>query len=331
MNSELAARRVIGVDLGGTKLAAAVVGGDLRVHDRELRSSHGLAGAAVIELLVDAIECLKSANDGQPPVEAVGLGIPSLIDQQSGSAVMSVNLGLADLPIRELISQRTGLPVALDNDGNVAALAEQRFGAARGMRNIISLGIGTGIAGGIVIDGKVFRGATGSGAELGHVTVEFGGPPCQGNCPNRGCLETMCSGVAIGRYASEFAAQAPDSALGAELAAGREVDGVTATRLAKEGDPDSIAILARAGEYLGAGLVGLTNTFNPQAVVVGGGAGAAAGELILGPAREHLAKHGLKPNNEIEILPAQFGADAGMLGAAAMAFIDCLGEPLEGD
>lgn len=327
-----AQRRVIGIDLGGTKLAAGVVGGDLTVHHRALRSSRGESQEAVVEMIVEVVEELRQESEDDAPVEAVGLGIPSLIDQQHGSAVMSVNLDIADLPIRDMMTERLGLPVALDNDGNVAALAEQRFGAGRGMRTIVSLGIGTGIAGGIVIDGRLFRGATGSGAELGHVTVVEGGPPCQGNCPNLGCLETMCSGNAIGRYANEFAQENPQSALGLELAAGRTVSGATVTELAARDDADAIAILAKAGRYLGAGLVGITNTFNPQAVVIGGGAGAAAGEWVLGPAREHLQRYGLKPNNEIaQILPARFGAEAGMLGSAVMAFIECLDESLEGE
>lgn len=330
MNRDAANRRVIGIDLGGTKLAAGVVGGDLTVHHRAKRSSRGVPQDEVIEMIIDVVDELRQEAEDDAPVEAVGLGIPSLIDQRSGSAVMSVNLDIADVPIRDMMTERLGLPVALDNDGNVAALAEQRFGAARGMRTIISLGLGTGVAGGIVIDGKIFRGATGSGAELGHVTVVEGGLPCQGNCPNLGCLETMCSGNAIGRYANEFAAENPGSALGRELAAGRAVTGATVTDLAAQGDEGAIEILATAGRYLGAGMVGLTNTFNPEAIVVGGGAGSAAGEFVLGPAREHLAKFGLKPNNQIaEVLPAHFGAEAGMLGSAVMAFVDCLDEPLE--
>jgi glucokinase len=330
MNSGTPQRRVIGIDLGGTKLAAGVIDRDLTVHNSTIRPSHGLTEDAVIELLGEVIEELRAANGEQIPVEAIGLGIPSLIDQRSGSAVMSVNLDIADVPVRGLLADRTGLPVALDNDGNVAALAEQRFGAARGKKTIISLGLGTGISGGIVIDGRLFRGATGSGAELGHVTVDEGGLPCQGNCPNLGCLETMCSGNAIGRHGNDYARANPDSKLGLLLAAGREVSGVTVTELASAGDAGAIEVLATAGRYLGAGLVGLTNTFNPEAVVVGGGAGAAAGEFVLGPARAHLAEHGLRPNNVIaEILPAHFGADAGMLGAAVLAFVDCLDEQLE--
>lgn len=332
MNATAADRRVVGIDLGGTKLAAGVVSGDLKVHHRIVHGSAGLDQETLIELLVSTIEELRSAADadGGPPVEAVGLGIPSLIDQRAGRAVMSVNLPISDVPMRELVGERIGLPVALDNDGNVAALAEQRFGAARGRRHVVLVGVGTGIAGGIIIDGEVFRGADGSGAEIGHMTIVVDGPPCQGSCPNHGCFETMASGTAIGRYAREYAAEHPDSALGKIAAEGGEITGATAGELAHDGDSSGRAVLAQAGRHLGAGLVGIINVFNPEAIVIGGGAAAGAGDFLIDPAREHAVQHALSPNREnVAILPAHFGAEAGLLGAGVLAFVECLGEPLE--
>ncbi|MGH2907546.1 MAG: ROK family protein [Solirubrobacterales bacterium] len=331
MADQAASRRVIGIDLGGTKLAAGVVSGDLVVHHRAHRFSRGADQNEILDRLVEVVEELKLQNDGEAPIEAVGLGIPCLIDQASGRAVMAVNLPIADVPIRDLMHERLGLPVAIDNDGNVAALAEQRFGAARGKSDVLLLTLGTGVGGGIVLGGKVFRGATGSGAELGHMTVEASGPPCQGNCPNHGCLETMISGTAMAREAQAIAEAHPESRLGAELAAGRELTGATVTELAHDGDAHAIEVLDKIGFYLGVGLVSLSNIFNPEAIVIGGGA-AAAGDLFLDPARATLAERGLLPNKEIaEVVPAKFGAEAGMLGAAAMAFVECLNEPLEGD
>jgi glucokinase len=330
MNAPAAERRVIGIDLGGTKLAAGVVSGDLTVHHRIQRPSVGVSEDDLLKLIVDVVEELRAENGDEVPVEAVGLGIPSLIDQKTGTAVVSVNLPIADVPIRDLMNEKLGLPIALDNDGNVAALAEQRFGAGRGKRDVILIGLGTGVAGGIIIDGNIFRGARGSGAELGHITVLTDGPRCQGNCPNLGCLETMASGTAMGRYANEYAQENPDSALGKELASGRPVTGATASDLAHQGDEGGIAVLAKAGHYLGAGLVSISNTFNPEAIVIGGGAAAGTGDLVISPAKAHLAKFGLSPNKEIaEVLPAKFGPEAGMLGSAAMAFVECLDEPLE--
>jgi glucokinase len=330
MNARAAERRVIGIDLGGTKLAAGVVSGDLTVHHRTLRPSVGVSQEDLLKLIVDVVQELREANGDEIPIEALGLGIPSLIDQRTGTAVVSVNLPIANVPIRDLMTEQLGMPVALDNDGNVAALAEQRFGAGRGKRDVILIGLGTGVAGGIIIDGKIFRGATGSGAELGHITVLADGPRCQGNCPNLGCLETMASGTAMGRYANEYAQEHPDSALGQELAAGRPVTGMTASELAHKGDEGGAAVMAKAGHYLGAGLVSISNTFNPEAIVISGGAATGAGEFVLKPAREHLAEFGLSPNKEIaEVIPAHFGVEAGMLGAAAMAFVECLDESLE--
>ncbi|MFY9488728.1 MAG: ROK family protein, partial [Solirubrobacterales bacterium] len=205
-------------------------------------------------------------------------------------------------------------------DGNVSALAEQRHGAARGKQHVVLLTLGTGVGGGLVIDGKSFRGATGSGAELGHITVLADGPPCQGFCPNLGCLETMVSGTAIARDAVARAEAEPDSSLARLLSEGREITGALVTELAHGGDSIAVEVLAQAGHYLGTGIVSLVNTFNPEVIVIGGGA-AAAGDLMLDPARKIVRERALQPNRDLcEIVPAHFGAEAGMLGAAVMAF-----------
>lgn len=318
-------RRVIGIDLGGTKLAAGVVGDDLVVHHRAHRFSRGADQTEILDRLVEVVDELRVQNESEEPIAAVGMGIPSLIEQSSGRAVTTVNLPLADVPIRDLMCERLGLPVAIDNDANVAALAEQRFGAAKRKSDVVLLTLGTGVGGGVVIGGKGFRGSTGAGAELGHMTVLADGPPCQGNCPNRGCLETLCSGTAIARDATALAAERPHSALAAVVAEGRDLTGAIVTELAAGGDEDAIAVLAQAGHYLGTGIVSLINIFNPEAVVIGGGA-AAAGELLLGPARAVVAERALSPSKQqCEIVPAAFGAEAGMLGAAVLAFDECLG------
>ncbi len=150
-----------------------------------------------------------------PDVEAVGFGIPCLIDQRDGHAVMCVNLPLADVPFRDVMSERLGIPAFIDNDANVTTLVEVQFGAARGARDVVGLTIGTGIGGGLVLGGKLYRGSSGSGAELGHMVIDHNGPRCQGNCPNNGCLEAFASGNAIGREGLEAAEQEPDSELGA--------------------------------------------------------------------------------------------------------------------
>lgn len=318
-------RRVIGIDLGGTKLAGGVVSEDLVVHHRAHRFSRGASQQEVLDRIVEVVDELRGASDGEQPVEAVGLGIPCLIDQPSGRAVMAVNLPIEDVPIRDLMSERLGLPVAIDNDANVAALAEQRFGAAKGMRHMLLLTLGTGVGGGIVLDGQVYRGSTGAGAELGHIVIDADGPPCQGQCPNHGCLETFISGTAMARDARAAAETEPESQLGRIAAEGRDITGALVTELAFEGDPHARTIIERAGRRLGIGITTLVNIFNPEAVVIGGGA-AAAGEMLLQPAREELAKRGLRPSrDQVQILPAHFGAEAGMIGAAVMAMDELLG------
>src|SRR5688572_30685898 len=202
--------RVVGVDLGGTKLLAGVIDEQLEVHDRVHRMVTGMSAQAVTDAIVEAALELIGRN---PDVQAAGFGIPCLIDQREGHAVMCVNLPLADVPFRDVMSERLDIPVFIDNDANVTTLAETRFGAARGARDVVGLTIGTGIGGGLVLGGKLYRGSSGSGAELGHMVIDHNGPRCQGNCPNNGCLESVASGNAIGREGIEAAAQEPDSEL----------------------------------------------------------------------------------------------------------------------
>ena len=172
-----------------------VLDADSKVLFESREASTGQTEDQLVELLVREIE---EAREARPGVAAVGLGIPATIDHDRGVAISAVNLPIDDLPIRELVGERTGLPIFVDNDANVAALAEHLYGAARGADNAVMLTIGTGIGGGLILGGEVYRGATGAGAELGHVVIEMDGPPCQGNCPGRGCVETYASGTALG-------------------------------------------------------------------------------------------------------------------------------------
>jgi glucokinase len=305
----------VGVDLGGTKMLVGVLDSERRELYRSLAASEGLAQDALLEELERE---LRAAVEARPAVAAIGLGIPCTIDQDRGVAINAVNLDLADVPLRDLMSERLGLPVFMDNDANVAALAEHRFGAARGTRNAVLLTIGTGIGGGLVLDGVPYRGSTGAGAELGHMVVDLDGPLCQGTCPGRGCLEAVASGTALGREAREAAERSPDSVLGRMLAKGDEIDGVLVTSQALAGDELAREVVATIGRRLGAGLTGLANIFEPDAIVVGGGV-MAAGELLLGPAREELRARALPPMNRTRVLEAELGPDAGMIGAATMA------------
>ena len=319
---------VIGVDLGGTKLLAGAVDPALNVHHRATRPARAADHHGVLETVVSAVAEVRDAIEGASGgVDAVGIGIPALIDTARGVAVMSTHLPLAGVPFRDLVAERIGLPVFVDNDANAAMLAEWRFGAARGVRDAALLTIGTGIGGGLVVGGALQRGSQGAGAELGHMVVDADGPACNGNCPNRGCLESVCSGTALGREARRLAQERPQSALGHALAAGREISGPLVTDLAHEGDEAAIEALSVMGRWLGIGVANLVNMLNPDVVVIGGGV-IAAGELLLAPARAVVSERALSPSKEhVRIVPARFGAESGMLGAAALAF-EGLGTPV---
>jgi glucokinase len=311
----------IGVDLGGTKMLVGAVDAARNV---AYRSSAPSTGLGQDELIATLERELRAALEARPGAEAIGLGIPCTIDRGRGVAISAVNLQLADVPIGELMQERLGLPVTFDNDANMAILAEHRFGAAKGAENAVMLTVGTGIGGGIVIGGEVYRGSTGAGAELGHVVIEAEGPPCQGNCPNHGCVEVMASGTAIAREGLAAAEQAPDSALGRALAGRVELDGKQVTEAALAGDPIAIRVLKKVGSRLGVALASLANIFDPDVIVIGGGV-IAAGDLLVAPARAELAERALPPMNQAPVVAAALGPDAGMIGAAALAMVELEG------
>jgi glucokinase len=293
--------RVIGVDVGGTKTLFAVVTRDGAIEARLERHTVVSTEEALLAELDSGVEELRTAY---PDTAALGFGIPSRIDQRSGRAVASVNIPFTDLDFRDRMRDRHRLPVAIDNDGNAAAIAEWKRGAARGASYVVMLTLGTGVGGGLILDGQPYRGATGGGAELGHIVIDFDGPLCR--CGGRGHLEAVASGKAAGRVAHELYGDEGDA---------RELE-----RRAEAGDEEAVEAMAQIGRLLGAGIATLVNIFEPELVVIGGGFGAA-GELLLGSAREVLARDGLAPAREtVKIVPAQLGADAGVIGAALIAF-----------
>ena len=302
-------------------MAVGVVADGPRVLHRSEIPSLGLTSGE----LLDALEAqLRVALEACPEASGIGLGIPCTIDRERGIAISAVNLPIVDVPIRDLIATRLGLPVFVDNDGNVAAFAEHLWGAARSVRNSVLLTIGTGIGGGLILDGDVYRGSTGAGAELGHIVVDSDGPRCQGNCPNFGCVEAVASGTALGREAREAAESHPDSALGKLLAAGETVDGRAATVAAHAGDEVARDVVALIGRRIGVALSGIANVFEPDLIVLGGGV-MAAGDLLLIPARDEMRARALPPMNETDVVPAELGPAAGMLGAAGMALAELAG------
>jgi glucokinase len=314
----MSSTEAIGVDLGGTKMLLGVLDAGSTVVWESRERSTGQTESGLVDLLVREI---GEARAARPEVRAVGMGIPATIDHEKGIALSAVNLPIANLPIRDVVSERVGLPAFVDNDANLAALAEYLYGAARGAQNVVMLTIGTGIGGGLILGGELYRGTVGAGAELGHVVIDMDGPPCQGNCPGRGCVETFASGTALGREGREAAEREPDSALGKMRADGREIDGRAVTEAALFGDATALAIFETVGRRLGVALTSFANIFEPDMFVIGGGV-VAAGDLLLDPARTEMQARALPPRKEIPVVAAELGQDAGMIGAAAMARIE---------
>lgn len=293
--------RLVGVDVGGTKVAVAVLE-DGKLGEARVRPTEKGSSDALVDQLAQAIE-------EQLPADAVGIGVPSVVDFATGMLRSSVNIPLQNVALRTLLRERLGVPVFVDNDATVAAVAEA-FGpdGTIDVRHLVMLTVGTGVGGGIVIDGRVFRGATGAAAELGHILIgarlEDGAPAPEG-FPQPGSLERLASG----RHGLD------------ELAAARGLtDGPGAVTAAKAGDERGLECLRIVGERLGIGIANVINTFDPEAVVVGGGAGSAAGELLLGPARDVAWRYTLPGvGTKTEIRGARYGPEAGVLGAAVMA------------
>jgi glucokinase len=311
----MAGSRVIAVDLGGTKLLAGVLNEDGVVVKRTVRPTAVQSQEALLEELDGAIEELLEDD-----VSAIGVGLPSTIDQRVGRAVSSVNIPLAGIDFREHLTTRFGLPAAIENDANAAALAEHRFGAGRGSRHMVMLTLGTGVGGGLILNGELYRGAVGAAGELGHITLDLDGPPCQGTCPGFGHLEALASGTATDHLAQKLATERPDGDLGRAAAEGRPVDARLAVDLAAEGPGDARELLERVGFILGTGIASFVNVFNPELVVIGGGF-ARAGDLLFDPARKVVADRALLPARElVRIVPALLGPEAGLIGAGLVGF-----------
>jgi glucokinase len=306
---------VIGVDVGGTKVAAARIDGRTCVSAAETPTELGSS-----EALVDQIESAVRkviAAEGEPA--AIGVGLPSQIDFATGTVIASVNIPLAGVPLGQELSDRLKVPVYVDNDANCAALAEAHYVDNGPAEHLVMYTLGTGVGGGVVIDGQIFRGATGLGAELGHAVIQLDGPPCPGTCPNRGCLEALCSGNALERDAGALATDHPGSPLAKVLEENGKVTGLDVVNLARGGDEHALGLLDRFGTFLGVGLASAINTFEPQHIVIGGGLSQAA-DLFLDRAREEAESRALPALVErVRISRAQAGAQAGLIGAGLLA------------
>ena len=303
----------IGVDVGGTKIAAAVVSPEGRILNEVRYPTQAVPPNRLIDTIARAITEVKDGFE----VGGVCVAVPGLILAAENRVVFAPNLHeIENIRLDEELGRTTGLSVTVENDANAAAWGEFRFGSGKDVDHQVFITLGTGVGGGVITHGVLLRGSQGAGGELGHVTIDPTGPRC--SCGNNGCLEALASGTAIERRAREVASDLPDSALG-RLAIERHVLGEDVTRLARKGDEAALQVLQETGVWLGIGLAGFVNIFNPEVVAVGGGA-SRAGELILESAREEVQLRARSPSRDLaEIEEASLGPESGVLGAAALA------------
>ena len=306
----------IGVDIGGTKVAAGIVDESGQVLDRERRDTPDDV-AHTEDAIVEVVELLAARHD----VVAVGIGAAGWVANDNATVLFSPHLAWRDQPLRAELTERINLPLVVENDANAAAWAEHRYGIAAGEPVVVMVTLGTGIGGGLIIDGVVFRGAYGIACEYGHMTVVQDGRQCA--CGNRGCWEMYASGRALARDARSLAADSPMAAARmVELAGGsiERLDGPVVSAAAAEGDQAALSICTEMGRWLGRGLASLAAVIDPSMFVIGGGV-SAAGDLLLRPAREEyrhtLTGRGFRPVARIE--QVALGPDAGLIGAADLA------------
>ncbi len=309
----------VGVDVGGTKIASATMrDGELVV--QALQATDSKEPEALIKEILASVEQVRT-----DATAAIGIGVPSVIEWETGTARTSVNVPLTDVPLRQVLGELTGLPVYVDNDANLAALSEVFDGEEVIVRSLVMFTVGTGVGGGLVIDGRPYRGATGAAAELGHtlIGVDLAGPvPEPTGFPQPWSLESAAAGSALDRLAVAAAAEHPDSFLGRRAAAGDEITGVDAVEGAKAGDAAAVRAVELLGERLGIGIANAINTFDPEVVAIGGGV-SIAGDLLLEPARRVALQYVLPGvGRRTEIRLSNHGPEAGVLGAALLAKLE---------
>ncbi len=310
----------VGVDVGGTKIAVGVVDESGRILARDRADTPGRDAGAVLQTIGDLVERVAAQSPG---VRAVGIGVAGFVDANRSTVLMAPNLGWVAQPVRDPISARVGLPVVVENDANAAAWGEARFGAGTGVADMIAVTIGTGIGGGLVLGGQLYRGAYGAAAEIGHITVVPGGLMC--GCGRRGCWEQYGSGNALVRTARELANERRDeAAVMLEMGDGTPegINGKHVTLAAEQADPVAVAAFEKVGRWIGLGLADLAATLDPQVFVIGGGV-SEAGALLHRPIVRSFEANVVAPDQRplAQVKLAQLGNDAGIVGAADLARI----------
>ncbi|MFZ3062470.1 MAG: ROK family protein [Actinomycetota bacterium] len=311
-------RFVVGCDLGGTKTAVGLVEKTGKIVFEAKQPTPLKSAKAVIDGVIHLIdELFSAAGAGPASVRGIGLGVPGMVDFKKGIVVFSPHLPLRNTPFKKLVQAHYHLPTFLDNDASLAALGERCYGAGKGVSNLVMVTIGTGIGGGIILNDKIYRGVTGSAAEIGHMVIDIHGPRCQ--CGNFGCFEELASGDAIARRA-RAALKKPSHSLMLDMVEGnlRKITGEVVALAAKRGDKLARQILEDVGFVVGIGLTNIVNIFNPEMIILGGGV-MEGDEFIIKVAREVVAKRALIPNKDVvKIVHAKLGNQAGILGAAAL-------------
>lgn len=309
----------LGIDLGGTAIKAGVVdrSGVVIVRgERPTEVGRGVAGV-VANLAAVAAETARAAGVALSELDGVGIGAPGICDGPAGVVVNAVNLGWRDVAVARLLAEATGAPAFVENDANCAALGEQWCGAAKGSRHVMLLTVGTGVGGGLILNGQIYQGFSGWAGEIGHMAVVDDGLAC--NCGRRGCLETVASATAIAAAARDAVATGRAPRL-AEMSQSAALDTRLVIQAARDGDEPARAILAQAGTYLGKAVAALVTVLNPELVVIGGG-GSAAGQLLLEPLRATVERRSMPgPASVVRVVAAQLGNDAGLIGAASLVW-----------
>jgi len=312
---------VLAIDLGGTKIIAAIISHQGQVMAKEYHPTLADEGPqSVIDRILSAIDhLLRVRNMGSSQLHSISIAAAGAIDLDQGVITISPNLpGWHDIPLRDIVRKECGVNTFLINDANAAALGEHHFGAGRGVNNLIYLTVSTGIGGGIIINGELYSGPCGSAGEIGHMTIDINGLRC--SCGNVGCLEMLASGTAVAREAIRRISQGEESTL-TEMVEGK-IDNITAEKVgvaAQGGDSLALEVISKAATYLGVGMVNVVNIFNPEMIIVGGGV-AQIGDLFLEPARQVVKERAFQLSAQaVSIVPAQLGDNAGLLGAAVFA------------
>lgn len=312
------AKERIGIDVGGTNVKIALVDNKGKIiYSNSIPTRAEMGYEYTINNMKEAItELIKETKSDPKNIESIGFGFPGQIDYQKGIVRLAPNIpGWVDVPIAEIMEKEFGIPTRVDNDVRCAALGELNYGAGQGCENLICITVGTGIGSGLVINGKLVRGASNAAGEIGHIKLDMNGGPLCG-CGDRGCLEAFASGPSIVAMAEEYI-KGGKSTKYRELA-NPDITPYIVSEAAKQGDPVAKRIFTIVGEYIGIGLASVVNLLNPEKIIIGGGV-AAAGDLLLTPIKESLIKRAMPiAGSAVEIVPAQLGNSAGVIGASLL-------------